>query len=177
MMHVQLSPREKKILSLSLAVLAVYLVKTLVVAPVQTRSEGLDRQIRNAEQKLLSASRTIRKSQVVQRRYEALLEDYRQTQSDEEVMSGILTEIEATAAGNSLSISDLKPNRPKMINYYKEFSVSLVLEGDFTQVMEFVFKLQKEPYSYFVDEADISKHSPRTSGLRCRFVLSKVLIP
>jgi len=43
MMHVQLSPREKKILSLSLAVLAVYLVKTLVVAPVQTSSEGLDR--------------------------------------------------------------------------------------------------------------------------------------
>ncbi len=177
MMHAQLSPREKKIFFLSLAVLAVYLVRTLVVVPVQTRSEWLDRQIRNAEQKLLSASRTIHKSRVVQRRYEALLEDYRQTQSDEEVMSGILTEIEATAAGNSLSISDLKPNRPKMINYYKEFSVSLVLEGDFTQVMEFVFKLQKDPYSYFVDEADISKHSPRTSGLRCRFVLSKVLIP
>jgi Tfp pilus assembly protein PilO len=176
-MHFQFSAREKKILIISLGVLTIYLVKTLVVEPVQNRSEWLDRQIRNIEQKLLSASRTIRKSQVVQRRYEALLEDYRQNQSDEGVMSGILTEIEAIAAGNSLSISDLKPNKPKMINYYKEFSVNLVLEGDFIQVMEFIFKLQKEPYSYFVDEADISKHSPRTRALRCRFVLSKVLIP
>lgn len=176
MRPVQLSAREKKFFLLSLAVLAVYLIRTLVVAPVQARSEWLDRQIRNTEQKLLSASRTIHKSRIVQSRNEALLEDYRQTQSDEEVMSGILTEIEATAAGNRLSISDLKPNRPKMIDYYKEFSVSLVLEGDFTQVMEFIFKLQKQPYSYFVDEADISKHSPRTSGLRCRFVLTKVLI-
>ena len=177
MMHFQFSSREKKILGACLAVLTIYVVKTLVVEPVQIRSERLDRQIRNAEQKLLSASRTIHKSDVVQRRYEALLEDYRQNQSDEEVMSGILTEIESTAAGNSLSISDLKPNKPKLINYYKEFSVSLVLEGEFTPVMEFIFKLQKDPYHYFVNEAEISKHSPRTSTLRCRFVLSKVLIP
>ncbi|HOY09727.1 MAG TPA: type 4a pilus biogenesis protein PilO [Candidatus Omnitrophota bacterium] len=177
MMHFQFSAREKKVLIVSLALLSVYLVKTWVVEPVQTRAEWLDRQIRNTEQKLLTASRTIRKSQVVQRRYKVLLDNYRQNRSNEEVMSGILTEIEAIAAGNSLSISDLKPNKPKIINYYKEFSVSLVLEGDFTQVMEFIFKLQKEPYDYFVDEAEISKHSPRTSGLRCRFVLSKVLIP
>ena len=177
MIHFQFSAREKKILIACLAVLGVYVLKTLIVEPVQTRSEWLDRQIRNTEQKLLSASRTIHKSDAIQRKYEALLEEYRQHQSDEEVMSKILTEIEATAAGNSLSIADLKPNKPKVINYYKEFSVNLVLEGDFTQVMEFIFKLQKGPYHYFVNEADITKQSPRGTTLRCRFVLSKVLIP
>ncbi len=176
-MTTHFSRRERNVFIVCLGVIGVYVLNNFVYTPIKERSEWLDKQIQNSQKEWLSASRTIHKSKAVQQKYRQWLDSYRQKQSDGEVMSSVLTEIESTAASNNLNIADLKPNKPKGLNHYKEFSVSLVLEGDFIKVMEFIFILQKSPYDYFVDEADISRKSQRTNELRCRFRLTKVLIP
>ena len=89
----------------------------------------------------------------------------------------MLSDIEKVNEKIDIRISDKKPQKVKTVDLYNQFSVSLTLEGKLEDVAHFVYDLQNKPYLLRVDELRIDKKSIRTSALRCRLVLSRILIP
>jgi len=171
------SNREKKIFLVALFFVFSYGIYLFGYIPFQGKAQELDADIKKAEKQLRENYRLIRKSSFFNRDFKDILEVFSQKASDEEVMSSILTEIEAVASKIEIDISDKKPQKPRRVNFYNKFTISLSIDGDLSKIMEFVYILQNSPYLFEIDELTLSIKSIRKQDLVCRVILSKSLIP
>jgi Tfp pilus assembly protein PilO len=141
------------------------------------KSEILELEIAKNKRRLQKNYRIIRKGKRFQKQYGDTLTRFKQKQSDEEIMSGILSEIESTARTLDMRISDMKPQRVKKQEYYNIFSVNLAINGQLDEILHFLYLLQNPPHLFNIDELRIEKSSPRAKSLHSRMVFSRILIP
>ena len=134
-------------------------------------------QILTAEKKIQKNLKVIQKAKSYEAKYQSLMENFQQKGSDEQMMSAILSEIESVATDAKIRITDLKPQKVKKMGSYNNFSVSLVLDGQLTPIMDFIYTLQNQPHLFSVEELRLDKKSPNTQDLKGYFVLSRSLIP
>lgn len=177
MIALHFSKREKVIFIIAFMALLVYVIYLLAYVPLQKQAASLKSKIHVAEVQLKKNLKIIRKSEVLEKQYKEILANFRQTVSDEQVMTSVLSEIESVAGKIDLHIADKKPKKPRKIDFYNSFAVSLSLEGELIELMEFIYILQNPPHMFHIDEVSLSRKSTRKTGLRCRLVLSRTLIP
>ncbi len=156
----------------------IYVGTHALVRPLRERNVLLDHSIEAQQRKLDQSLRIIHKAEAVARKYDPYLKRFRQSKSNEQVMSSILAEIEEVAGGLNLRISNLKPNKVKKGEFYNRFSVSLSMESDFLGIMNFLYILQNEPHVFHVEEVHFEKApAMNTTTLRIQIVLGKIFIP
>ncbi len=173
----RLSPREIKIFILTLIVLAVYLGFRFLVEPMKENTASLQSQITLNEKRLQKNLNIIRQKEQVGKEYEKYSSLLKQKSSDEQEMTSILSEIESAANILGLRLADMKPKKTKRVDFYNYFSVSLAVDGNLETITHFLYILQNAPYFLNADEVYFEKSSARTSDIRCRLSLSRVLIP
>ena len=98
------------------------------------------------------------------------------TASESASMSAIITEIENVSGEANIRIADLKPQKVRKTGSFNNFSVSLILDGQLTSIMNFVYNLQNQPHLFAVDEMRFDKKSPNSTDLKGYLILSRVLI-
>lgn len=146
--------------------------------PFNEKTQILDKQIQGQKRQLNKNLATIQRSEELTRQYKALLSNFKQTRSDEEVMSAILNEIEQVANELQLKITDLKPKLVKPMGGYNQFSVTLTIDSDFKDIINFLYVLQSEPHLFGVIEIRFDKNSQRsTSAVKTTMILDRILIP
>jgi len=174
----RLSPREKKIFVACVIMIFAYFGYHALIRPLKERIAVIDGKIESQQRKITAHLRIIKKAEAMEKTYAEIISRYKQDKSNDQVMTAIFTEVEQAAGELGLRISDLKPQRVKKGDNYNRFSVSLTINSEFIEIMEFLHKLQEEPHSFYVDEARFDKSGKRDSTeLKTRLVLSKVLIP
>ena len=119
----------------------------------------------------------IHKAQRYEKQNTAIIANFKQKGSDEQAMSTIITEIESVAGEVNIRIADLKPQKVRKTGSFNNFSVSLVLDGQLTPIMNFVYDLQNQPHWFGVDEMRLDKKSPNSPDLKGYLVLSRTLLP
>jgi len=120
----------------------------------------------------------LKRAEISKKTYEEFQKGNRQIGSNRKVMSTILAEIEGVAKELDLTISDLKPKKVKRDDYFNHFSVSLLLNSKFIDILHFLYKLQNPPHMFSVDEIRFDKWSRKNnSTMKTRLVLSKIFIP
>ena len=72
-------------------------------------------------------------------------------------MASILAEIEGVSAQLHLQIANLSPKRVQESDLYNRFSVSLTIDGNFVDILEFLHILQSDPHLFDVEEARFDK--------------------
>ena len=103
---------------------------------------------------------------------------FKQSASNEGTMSSILSEIEAAAADLKLQIANLTPKRVKETNFSNRFSVSLSIDGDFMDILQFLHRLQGEPHLLTLKKRVSTKgRVSKPLPLRPAWFLGKTFVP
>ena len=174
----RLSVRELKILVVSLALAFVYIGYILFVRPAKERIVELDQEIELQQQRLAKSSVEIQKAGATEKVWAVYEQKFKQPASNEGTMSSILSEIEAVAADLKLQIANLAPKRVRESNISSRFSVSLTIDGNFIDVLQFLHTLQGEPHLFDVEEARFDKGTrQQTASVKASLVLGKTFVP
>lgn len=174
----RLTQREQSIFVVCVLTISVYLIYNGIVKPFQAKIERVEQDIQLGQQQLSQKLKTIQRGKAVSGQYNAYHEAYRQSKSNEEVMSSILAEIEGVARELQLGIFDLKPKRVQRTDFYNQFSVSLTINSEFVDIIQFLHILQSSPHLFEIEQVDFDKGSNRnTTSIKTQLVLSKILVP
>ncbi len=176
MNKVHLSQREKFLSILTSVMAAIGLAYGGIYFPLHRASVEVQEEIRAGERQLQKTIRTIHKGKFSEQEYQTITEHFKQTASDEQEMSSMLSQIEAIARGINIRIVDMKPRRPRTNDLYNQFFINLEIDGELVSITEFIHYLQNPPYFYHIDELRLNKVSPQVAGLKCQVTFSKILI-
>jgi Tfp pilus assembly protein PilO len=172
-----LTKREKRIFVVCVALAVVYGVYNGLIRPSGARDVSLDQTIASWQRRLNKDTRVIQKAASLDGLYDFYVDRFKQVKTNEQVMSGIVAEVEEAAGRVQLQISNINPQKVKQGELYNRFSVSLTIEGPFMDIMHFLHLLQGEPHLFDVEEARIEKGAGRqTTLVRAQLVLSKIFI-
>ena len=175
-MKLNFSQRERVLFGLTFLAIGIGMLYAGIYLPIHNQSVSLQERIELAERQLQKTERTIYRGKFTEEEYQSLLEYFKQTASDEQEMSSMLSQIESAARGINMRIVDMKPRRPKLNDLYNQFLVNLEIDGELVPVTEFIHKLQSAPYLFHIDEMRLNKPSPQLAELKCQVTLSKILI-
>ena len=174
----RLSARELKILIVSSVLAATYIGYILLVKPAKEKLTVLDEEIAVQQRRLAKSALEIKKAEDMEKTLAVYEQKFKQPASNEGTMSSILSEIEAVAADRQLQIANLTPKRVKETDISNRFSVSLTIDGDFLDILQFLHTLQSEPHLFDVEEARFDKGTRQQStSVKASLVLGKTFIP
>ena len=170
--------REQSIFIVCLLMGFVYSVIYGIIKPFNEKKDNLKTETQTKAQLLRKYQRTIQEAKILEQENQARLNNFQQNDSNEQVMSQILSEIERQAGDLGIKISDLKPRRVKKEANSNRFSVSLSMDSSMTGMLKFLYTLQNEPHLFEIDEFSVDKGMQGQSGtVKVNLVLSKFFIP
>ncbi len=174
----RLSARELKVLIVSSLLASAYIGYTFLVKPVNEEFIELDEKIAAEQRQLAKTSAEIKKAAEMEKTLEGYEQKLKQSASNEGTMSSLLSEIEAVAADLKLQIANLTPKRVKEMDLFNRFSVSLTIDGDFMDILQFLHTLQSKPHLFDVEEARFDKGMrQQATSVKASLVLGKTFLP
>lgn len=177
MMRQNLSSRERALFAATLIVGVIFLGYQFFLMPLNRRHEAAEEGILTQQKLLNEKKKIIARAMAKTASYEYYKELFRQEGRSEQVMSGILKEIEEVARDLDIRIASLKPQSGKENQAYNEYSVSLNITTTFENSVQFLYNLQKQPFMFTVDKFDYDKRSRKGTDITVQLILSKTLIP
>lgn len=149
-----------------------------VIKPFYANQEELAQEIDAKKSLLRKYMETIDRADSLKRKYQDFLNQFRQNDNNDQVMTQLLSQIEKQASQLGLRISDLKPQRVKKEKFYNRFSVSLSLDSSVVDITKFLYTLQTEPYLFYVDEFTIEKGmQQQNDSVKTHLVVSRIYVP
>ncbi len=174
----RLSAREIKIFIVSLFLVFVYIGYVLLVKPAKDRFIALDEEIAAQQRRLAKTSVEIKKAEEMEKALEVYEQKFKQPASNEGTMSALLSQIEGVAADLKLQIANLAPKRVRETDLSNRFSVSLTIDGDFMDILQFLHTLQSGPHLFDVEEARFDKGTrQQAASVKASLVLGKTFVP
>ena len=171
-----LSQREMGILYFLVSFILLAIVYKVVYVPFQARGEAMSQERLETSERLRKDRRLIRKATAQERKYRSFLQALSQTGSDEQVVSGMVDEIETAANANAVRVLDMKPQRVRKESGYRYFSVSVDFEGDMLALLTLIHSLQTSSSLFRVDEFRLERKTPNAQALQCSLLLGRTLI-
>ena len=172
----KLSKKEKIGLSVAFAFLALAFLDRLLISPVRTKFNALNLQIRISEKQLGGDMRNINQKKFIGEEYEQYLPYIRRSGSDEEEVAKILGEIEALARKSSVYLVDMKPRKPREVEFYKEYTVEIEAEGYMESLMSFIYQLNTSSQLLRVETLRLNLTKGDSNVLSASMLITKVLI-
>ncbi len=172
----RLTARERAILIVFILVCCVYGVYALIYRPLHLEGQRLQDEIRLARKKLSDQRKAILKERQMPLQLRQGIESRVQKGNNEEVMSGLLAEIESAARGMNIRVTEIKPQGTLKEGEFNRFTVSLTLDGRFHELMAFVHLLQAPDHDLNVTQLNLEKMTSTPGVLLARIVVRRNLI-
>jgi len=168
------SKREQWIIWVLGILAAGYVIYTAVDHLFWQRMTLLRRQAQEARQQLAVQTR---RQELLSARLAGqgdLLERFRQTESDGSVRARMQADLQELSSREQVRIADIKPVTEKNEGFYKEFPVSVTLEGAFVDIMRFLYFAQTPRFDFRIREFRFSRAYSEGAALQCQVVLVKM---
>src|SRR3989338_3837035 len=137
----KLSRKEKVGLSLAIAFITVAFFDRLIVSPIRSRVQQINQNIQISEKQLAHDLRNVHLKDQIVKEYEKYIGYVERIGSDEEEVAKILGEIESLSRQSEIYLVDMKPQSPKNIDFYKEYTIEIEVEGEMVPLTSFLYKL------------------------------------
>ena len=177
MSALQFSVREKNIFFLFLVVCGIYGVYAGIYRLSMAKGQEIESDIAQTRTRLVEQAKVIRRARAMAARFDGDLQSMRQTTSNEEAMSLILSEIEAAAGGLKVRVTEMKPQGTQKEDFYNKFSVSLTVDGDLTDILQFIHALQGPSHHLIVTQFSLERAFQNTKEMLAKLVVNRILIP
>ena len=167
-----LSAREQRIAVLLGILLICYILQVAVLKPGLGLQKELRQEIAAAEARLHRAEAVLSRA-ALQDGLAQSLAAARQSGTDEESMSALLSELEQARDGLDLRVSDTKPQRVRREAGLKYFPVQLTVYGQVAEVIQFTHTIQSPPYRLMVNAIQLRAELAAGNGVRCQLTVSR----
>ena len=175
-MRFHFSKREKIIFTVTFIVVVVA-VGAGVFQAFGMRWQNLQEKIKRAEHELRLNCALLDERMARVADQQTLFDLYRQRDSDEFVRGNMLSSLQKLSSEQAVRISDMKPSSARTEKFYREFPVTVVLEGEFSNIMKFFYYAETREYGFEIREFRFSRSYAVGSELRCQAVLSRIFLP
>jgi len=172
----KLSKKEKIGMSLALAFLVIAGMDRLIVNPIRGRFQRIDQAIKIGEKQLGHDLRNVHLKDQIAEEFEKYVEYVERSGSDEEVVAKILGEIEALARQSRVYLVDVKPQAPKKVDFYKEYSVVIEAEGKVANLTTFLHHINMSAQLLRVETLRLNAKGAENKTLKSSMLITKVLV-
>lgn len=172
-----LSKREKLILYLTLGLILLAFIYGLILEPLEKRWAKINKLILTREIKLKQNLRTISEKESISKEYQEYSRQVKAKGSDEKEIAALLQEVETIAAQTAVRLSNVKPGKIEDKKFYKLYILEVETEADIAPLTEFIYQLERSPQILSVRKLHLGTKSRRSSLLRGKLLITKVLVP
>ena len=171
-----LNKREKILFLLSGLVIAFFVVRQLVIVPAHDRQDTMDHRIKTELSKLKRNTVIVHSARQVDEAYKAMMVILGQKGSDDAERSAMLGAIQAIAKKTDVNIANVQPQKILSKDFFKDFSVLLLIDATWPATMEFLHQLQGDPYFFDITELTLERNSTMNASIRSRIYLNRTRI-
>ncbi len=172
----RLTKREKTIFILCLTTVSIFVSYKIVFGPLMNKIKQVETDIEKQQDQLIKNIHLIKNAEGLTENSKVYIDRFKQTESNEQVMSSMISEIEESASQLKLPISEIKPKVVRKENYVNRFAVSLTMDSSWVDVLKLIHSLQQEPHFFDIEEIVFQKGSA-VGIVRTQWVLEKMSIP
>lgn len=172
----KLNSRETLILIITLALIAIFLVYQFLFRPMHEGSMDINDRLRIDNDKLIKANEMVSQKGIVVARYQNLVDLIGVVDSEDAQMPTIVAKIEAAARESNIHIANIQPQRSVTQKEARFLEVELEIDGQWLDIVQFLYLLQEQPNLYFINELNLEKYSDSTNSLRGRIVISRMCL-
>ena len=169
-----LSKKERITLYAAIFIVSLVLLDRLIIHPIYSKIESLDKEIREKESAIKKNIRIVsQKDRILTEsaKYSSFLSA---SESEEEEVTSILKEIETIANKNSVYLFDMKPASSKKTGGSKRYTVNLNCEAQMEQLTEFMYNIENSNKLLTIEKYEISPKSKESSIAKCSMSISKI---
>ncbi len=171
------SHRERMIFIMCLAAISIYIGYLLFYVPLKERQDDTLNAIKDTKRQMRKDLKFVQEAKSQRTEYDRYKNQFKQTTTDEGVMSALLSDVDHISQQFKVRISEMKPQKVRKFDFYNTFAVSLTMEGSLKEVIHFLHTLQGDPYFLDIEEIRFDKHFQRTADIQCQLIVHKVLFP
>lgn len=168
----KLSTRETSILIVTLGLVLIFIIYQFVVKPMQGSAVNIDDQMRVNHAHLIKARKMVARKKEVEARYQHWVGIIGGAVSEGSQMTAMVSKIESAAREANIHVENIQPQKPVSQKTILFFPVELTIDGQWLDIVKFLYTLQQVPNYYFIDELNVEKYSDTVSSLRGRIVVS-----
>ena len=172
----KLNSRETLILAGTLGLVLFFVVFQLILKPVHEGAVDINDKLRTEKDQYLKASQMVSQKSAVEARYRRLVDLIGVVDSEESQMPTIVSKIETAAREDNVHIGNIQPQKSSTQKGAIFLSVELEVDGQWLDIVHFLYTLQQRPNYYFIGELNLEKYSDSTNSLRGRIVISRMCL-
>jgi type II secretory pathway component PulM len=172
----KLNPRETLILILTLGLTVFFIAYQFVIKPMHEGSVDINDRLRVDNARLSKARQMVDQKSIVENRYQHLMDLIGANGSDEAQMTVIVSKIESAAREKNIHLSNIQPQKTVIQKEARFLMVELEIDGQWLDILQFIYVLQQQPNFYFINEVNLEKYSGTTNALRGRIVISRMCL-
>jgi len=172
----KLSKKEKIGLTFALGFLLVAGLDRLIISPIRAKFKKVDQAISISEKQLGHDLRNVHLKEQIEKEFEKYVEYVERSGSDEEEVAKILREIQSLTEQAGVYLVDTKPQPPKKVDFYKEYSVEIETEGGIRELTTFLHQINVSPQLLRVEKLRINNKEEGNDTLKSSMLITKVLV-
>jgi len=172
----KLNRREFSILMITLALFVFFVIFQFVIKPMRQGSSDINDRLRVVKAKLIKERQMVIQKPRVEARYQDLVNLIGMVGSDDAQMPTIVSKIDAAARESNIHIANIQPQKSITQKDLRFLAVELEIDGQWLDIVQFLYLLQKQPNFYFINELNLEKYSGVSSSLRGRIVVSRMCL-
>jgi len=172
----KLKQSEIILLIITLAFAAFFITYQFVVRPMHEGAVDINDQLRVDHAQLLKARQVLAQRSRIKARYDHLVDLIGEVGSEDAQMPTIIAKIETAARESNIHIANIQPQKTVTQKEVRFLEVELEIEGQWLDIVQFLYLLQQQPNLYFINELNLEKYSDTVNSLRGRIVISRMCL-
>ena len=136
------SIREKRLVAITLALASLSIGYIFILEPFYKKYVGFNQEIHVKQIRLAKSLRLVKEKDAITREYKKYSRLLTTSGSEEEEMAAVLSEIEKTGKAAGIYMSDVKPQRVKDMDFYRELLVEIKFQATMQTLAQFIYNLE-----------------------------------
>lgn len=172
-----LNKRERYLAIATISVISAALFYVLLLMPVTTKWDNLNKQIKTKINVLEKDTAILRNQKQLESEYAKLSSLAKPAESGEKAIADALSFIENISRNNSCYIANIKPEGIKNAGAYNEILIDVSIEGNIGQLSKFLYEIENPRNNLMnIKSCTISAKSGQSGILKSALLISKALL-
>jgi Tfp pilus assembly protein PilO len=171
-----LSPRQRVLLGVAVALVSLAVLKQFVYAPIVDRFQEVDEEILLKEGQLRKNVKTLATREAVLKAYAPYRASASTTGSPEETIGGLLAEIEELARKAGLTLANVRPKPATKIDVGTQYPVELEFETEMSPLIKFIHGLHGSNHLLRVSQLRLDPKGGRGPQVKVYLLINKTVL-
>lgn len=171
-----ISMREKKLAFTTLALVSLSIGYIFILEPLSKKYVGLNQEIHTKQIRLAKSERLVKEKDVITRGYKKYSQLLTTSGSEEEEMAVVLSEIEKTGKAAGIYMSDVKPQRVKEMDFYRELLVEIKFQATMQTLAQFIYNLENSGSLLKVKRLQINIKGGGAASIEGNLQISRIFL-